>query len=232
MSIKTDYAKEYKRVMSLFRSLEKRGYDIELSRPTKVKRPTEASIRGLKGYTPERLYERSTYTLSTGETISGKIRRGMIRRAGGKKAALTRKAREKGGIEVTPVLPDEGEITIDWIYREIEQWTPQANWSESLTEFKRGDKNKLKNILDESINRYGKNQVLGKIKENATRINEIVMAALYGSGDGGKRGLDFNNYRDQIDFDLVQFAEILKGEPLDKDEILSFTELMEMQEFL
>ena len=230
MSIKTDYAKEYKRVMSLFRSFKKRGYEIELSSPTKVKRPTEASIRRLKGYTPERMYEKSTFTLSTGETISGKQRRGMVRRAAGKKAALTRKVREKRGDSVTVALPDEGEITIDWIYREIEQWTPQANWSENLLEIKRGDKNKLKNILDESINRYGKNQVLGKIKDNASRINEIVMAALYGSGDGGKRG--FNTYRDQIDFDLVQFAEILKGEPLDTDEILSFTELMEMQEFL
>ena len=230
MSIKTDYAKEYKRVMNLFRSLEKRGYDIALSRPTKVKRPTEASIRRLKGYTPERLYEKSTYTLSTGETISGRQRRGIIRRAAGKKAAITRKAKQSRGIEVTHVLPDEGELTIDWIYREIEQWTTQANWSENLSEIKRGDKNKLKNILDESINRYGKNQVLGKIKDNASRINEIVMGALYGSGDGGKRG--FNTYRDQIDFDLVQFAEILKGEPLDTEEILSFTELMEMQEFL
>lgn len=236
MSIKSDYLRQYKRVRDLYNRYLKKGYTINFKLPSKVKKPTKRSIERLSKITPKKILENSTYTLSTGETISGVVRRGQERRSAGKKAALTRKI--KSGIKQTTerFIPIESisqtteeESILAWIYDEIEKWEPTNVWSESLKNLKAGDKNRLRNILNGAVSAYGAKQVAQKLKENATRIKEIVESALYGSGSAGGKGFDTG--RNKVDFDLVQFSEILKGEPLTSDEIMDLTALMEEQDF-
>ena len=72
-NVNAQYKKVRAKILKRFRSLEKRGYNIEITIPKIPKTKTEASIRNLEKYTLERLYKRSTYHgfASYGEEVSG-----------------------------------------------------------------------------------------------------------------------------------------------------------------
>ena len=81
------YNKTRAKILKRFRSLEKRGYNIELTIPKVPKKKTEASIRALEKLTIERLYKRSTYHgfASYGEVVSGVKGRQLERKQRGEK---------------------------------------------------------------------------------------------------------------------------------------------------
>ena len=160
MTIAEEYQREYRRVLNLYRRTQKRGFDIALSKPTKVKKPTRKSVERLKRITPDKIYENSTYKLSTGEVIPGKVRRGQERRTAGKKAALTRKV--KAAIKQTSesFIPIESisqtteeESILFWIASQLEAWSPSDGWSLQLQRLKAGDRDRLENILQGAIYR-------------------------------------------------------------------------------
>ena len=236
MTIAEEYQREYRRVLNLYRRIQKRGFDISLSKPTKVKKPTRKSVERLKRITSDKIYENSSYKLSTGEIIPGKVRRGQERRSAAKKAALTRLIKSETKKISESYIPNpklsqttEEESILVWIASQLEAWSPSPGWSLRLQELKAGDRDRLENILQGAINRYGKKVVAQRLKENSIRVKEIVESALYGSGDKGGKG--FVSGRNKVDFDLVQFSEILKGEPLTSDEVMGLTALMEEQDF-
>lgn len=101
MDIKSQYKKERRRANRLIKAYEKRGYDVEISLPKLVKKPTQKSIEKLKAITP-RVVRQNAFApdLNTGEKInynSFKIRYSKI---------TPNKAREiysSGGIHVNDI---------------------------------------------------------------------------------------------------------------------------------
>lgn len=95
-SINTQYKKVRAKILKRIRSLEKRGYSIELTIPKVPKTKTEASIRNLEKITLERLYKRSTYHgfASYGEEVTGEKGRQLERKQRAQKAKETRKQKK------------------------------------------------------------------------------------------------------------------------------------------
>lgn len=93
--LKKNYQKEYKRVKSLVRSFEKRGYvvpeSIKSIKPMSETRVSTRSITRLKNITPESLYRRSRYITPEGKETSGVRGRDLEREASARKSAETRK---------------------------------------------------------------------------------------------------------------------------------------------
>lgn len=96
-NINSEYKKVRAKILKRIRSLEKRGYNIELTIPKVPKTKTEASIRNLEKITLERLYKRSTYHgfASYGEEVSGVKGRELERKQSAEKAKETRKRKRK-----------------------------------------------------------------------------------------------------------------------------------------
>ena len=95
-NIDLQYNKVRSKILKRFRSLEKRGYNIEITIPKIPKTKTEASIRNLEKLTLERLYKRSTYHgfASYGEEVSGVKGRQLERKQRAEKAKQTRKLKK------------------------------------------------------------------------------------------------------------------------------------------
>ena len=98
-NIDLQYNKVRSKILKRFRSLEKRGYNIELTIPKIPKKKTESSIRNLEKYTLERLYTHSTYHgfASYGEEVSGEKGRQLERKQRVEKAKQTRKLKNFKG---------------------------------------------------------------------------------------------------------------------------------------
>lgn len=95
-NIDLQYNKVRSKILKRFRSLEKRGYNIEITIPKIPKTKTEASIRNLEKLTLDRLYKRSTYHgfASYGEEVSGVKGRQLERKQRSEKAIQTRKQKK------------------------------------------------------------------------------------------------------------------------------------------
>lgn len=89
------YQKEYKRVKSLVRSLEKRGYIVPESvksiKPMSDTKVSTRSLNRLQKITPESLYRKSRYITPEGVETSGVRGRDLERESAGRKGAETRK---------------------------------------------------------------------------------------------------------------------------------------------
>ena len=229
--VSKDYLKEYNRVRRLYKSYQKRGYDIGFELPSKVKKPTKSSIRRLKNITPDYIIRNSTYKLSTGEVIPGIVRRGQERRAAGKKSAIKKTL---GKVAKLAELPQEENLILSKMQQVIESWSAQLDWSSgksarTLDKIKQQDVDTIKTMLEGAIQQYGEKAVLNNIKKNSKQISDILERALYGGYTSNRN--TFDNARQQMDHDFVTFAELLKGEPLTSDEVIKWTDLMEEQDF-
>lgn len=89
------YQKEYRRVKSLVRSLEKRGYIVPESvksiKPMSGTKVSTRSLNRLQKITPEALYRKSRYITPEGAETSGVRGRDLEREAAGRKGAETKK---------------------------------------------------------------------------------------------------------------------------------------------
>lgn len=124
-------------------------------------------------------------------------------------------------------IPEFSDIVLANIRAEIERWTPMPNWTPSLAEAKRHDKNVLENTLNGAIAQDGERAVAQRLQENASEVNTLVQEILYASGS--KEG-NFSNGRTQVNFDLARFSAIIMGRPLTVDESIDLTELSETME--
>lgn len=89
------YQKEYRRVKSLVRSIEKRGYivpeSVKAIKPVSDTKVSTRSLNRLQKITPESLYRKSRYITPEGKETSGVRGRDLEREAAGRKAAETKK---------------------------------------------------------------------------------------------------------------------------------------------
>lgn len=95
-NVNAEYNKVRAKILKRFRSLEKRGYNIEITIPKIPKTKTEASIRKLEKLTLDRLYKHSTYHgfASYGEEVSGLKGKQLEQKQRAEKAKQTRKQKK------------------------------------------------------------------------------------------------------------------------------------------
>ena len=113
---------------------------------------------------------------------------------------------------------------LNWVREEINRWTPETNWSKSLTQTKINEMNVLERILNSQIEKDGEAAVAERLEANAEQVKTMVYEVMFSSGGTRK---DYDNARDRVNFNLVAFATLLKGESLTVDEAREYTDIMD-----
>lgn len=213
-----EWKKELKRLQQFIRRAKKRGYTFpDDVIPEKPKRITKKQLSKIKGINPQTLYAQAEYyNLDTGETLSGLEARKLERKRSATKAQLTKAIKKAQGTEIS--LPRQTDLALQNIRDLINQFTPSSLWSDYWTQKKEGDKNKLQSLLDNAIAQEGDDVVAERLQNYAGDIERIINSILYGSDE------------EQIQFDMVEFATIIKGRSLTAQESSELTDLMESQE--
>ncbi len=212
------WKKELKRLQQFIRRAKKRGYTFsEDVIPETPKRITKKQLSKIKGINPQTLYEQAEfYNPETGETISGVEGRKFERKRSAKKAQLTKAIKQTQNTKIS--LPKQTDLVLQNIRDLINQYAPSSLWSNYWMQKKEEDKNKLQSLLDNAIAQEGENVVAERLENYAGDIERIINSILYGSDE------------EQVQFDLVEFATIIKGRSLTQQESSELTDLMEMQE--
>lgn len=88
--IQKEYRKQVSRIQRLIRSYKKKGYSITYEVPS-LTRPNRRSIEKLKQVTSSDILENSTFTLETGDVVSGYEARYIMRQRAGRKGSKTKR---------------------------------------------------------------------------------------------------------------------------------------------
>lgn len=212
-----EWKKQLKRLQQFIRRAKKRGYtfpdDVIPERP---KRITKKKLSKIKGINPQTLYSQAEfYNPETGETISGLEGRTFERKRSARKGQLTKSIKRTQQTEIS--LPRQTDLVLHNIRDLINQFTPSSLWSDYWSQKKENDKNKLQALLDNAIAQEGENVVAERLENYAGDIERIINSILYGSDE------------EQTQFDMVEFATIIKGRSLTQQESSELTDLMETQ---
>lgn len=213
-----EWKKELKRLQQFIRRAKKRGYTFpDDVIPETPKRITKKQLSKIKGINPQTLYAQAEYyNPDTGEILSGLEGRKFERKRSARKAQLTKAIKQAQDTEIS--LPRQTDLALQNIRDLINQFTPSSLWSDYWTQKKEGDKNKLQSLLDNAIAQEGEDVVAERLQNYAGDIERIINSILYGSDE------------EQIQFDMVEFATIIKGRSLTAQESSELTDLMESQE--
>lgn len=203
--------KERRRIQSFIRRATKRGYIIPSNILTNIpKKITRASINRLKKITPKKIYEKSEYvSRETGEILSGEKGRAEERKKTAEKAKQTRLKKKE---IYSP--PRESDIILLNLIETFNNFVPSRHLSQHMQQQKYNDRNIAVGILMNAIDELGEEKVVNNIKKSS-RLGDIINAILYSSD------------RDEVQFALVEFATIVRGESLSFDENIRLTELQE-----
>lgn len=210
------WKKERKRIQQFIRRAKKRGYTFpDNVIPETPKRITQKQLSKIRGINPQVLYSQAEYhNPITGETISGLEGRAFERKRSARKAQETKALKRLQKQQ----LPRQTYLILQNIRDLINQFTPSTLWSNYWTQKKEADKNKLQSLLDNAIVQEGENVVAERLQNYAGDIERIINSILYGSDE------------EQTQFDMVEFATIIKGRSLTQHESSELTDLMESQE--
>lgn len=105
-----------------------------------------------------------------------------------------------------------GEGAIMYVEEELESWERPLNSSDWYAERKEKDKDKMRRLFHEVLERDGAEEVAKRILTNGDRFKWLLDRILYGS-DG----------RGDLERDFVEIAAILYGRPLTLDESMIVT---------
>lgn len=105
-----------------------------------------------------------------------------------------------------------GEGAIMYVEEEFENWERPLNSSDWYAERKEKDKDKMRRLFHEVLERDGADEVAKRILSNGDRFKWLLDRILYGS-DG----------RGDLERDFVEITAILYGRPLTLDESMTVT---------
>lgn len=211
--------KEYRRISRAVTRMKKKGYIF----------PPNAII------TPEtNLYEVARYIDSeTDRVISGVERQRQERQIAARKGWVTRRKNALRQGEISPEeqthMADELNSVITEIYRKIDTWQPKEVWeqskgkrvnSQTFTEVKHRDKNKLKAWLDFAIASEGLETIATRAQAQPDKVNHLAEQIMYGNSGTAAD----NNY---MQGELSELASILLGRRLTTHESIELEEQVE-----
>lgn len=205
--------KLYKKQQRRIKDLKKRGYVIEPLKPLPKRIGKREYERLEKTLTLEALYNNpknlyhylDTKTLQQ-KVVSAKKGREIERSKSAKKSAETRK-RNKDKVDAT--LPDWIDIVLNGIIEQINTMS-KLPWNTQTG-------NLLLNLLNNAISDEGRNTVAERIYKAEMQANFLIDEILHPSP------------RPDVDvmFKIAQFAELIKGSPLDKWESVQLEDYMD-----
>lgn len=121
--------------------------------------------------------------------------------------------------EALPEPDDENEFEVGYgegaimdVEEELESWERPSNSSDWYAEKKEKDKDKMRRLFHEVLERDGADEVAKRILSNGDRFKWLLDRILYGS-DG----------RGDLERDFVEIAATLYGRPLTVDESMTVT---------
>lgn len=168
--LKIKYQKEYKRVKSLIRSFEKRGYvvpeSVKTIKPMSKTKVTTRSLNRLKNITPETLYRKSRYITPEGKETSGIRGRDLEREAAGRKSAETRNKSKNKDLWIDIVWKNVVQPMID----RLKSGVPETYYS------KRGLVPKVDDVIN--VQKKAGSELLSWL-QNPDNRREIVTAVYY-----------------------------------------------------
>ena len=124
-------------------------------------------------------------------------------------------------------LPDKNKTAYDNLVEKIRSWSPDGNWTESLTGAKENDKSRLEGILNGAVSRDGIDAVMTRLDEHAALVDLLSESVLY---DSGTEEGNFTDGRTAVNAKLVWLGEIINGAPLSADELEKLTYAQEGNE--
>lgn len=219
--LRTEYAKNRRRIKQFIQRAEKRGYVVPEGMIPEVNlKPTEEDVARLKSMTPNELYKK-IYGVdsSTGEVIPGEVERTNRRKESARKAAETRKLlKETKDIEKT-LPPKLGELVLDNVERLLSQFDVSHFRSISSRIAHYDNNNKIKTLLDEAIASEGRTAVGERLFfTGAELVYSTVMTVQYDSDQGN------------VDVAVAAFASWVVGGPLTAEQAQSIGESYESYE--
>lgn len=105
-----------------------------------------------------------------------------------------------------------GEGVIMGVEEELESWERPSNSSDWYAEKKEKDKDKMRRLFHEVLERDGVEELAKRIRDSGERFKQLLDRILYGS-DG----------RGDLERDFAEMATILYGRPLTVDESMTVT---------
>ncbi|MBQ5885751.1 MAG: hypothetical protein IIW79_05015 [Clostridia bacterium] len=121
--------------------------------------------------------------------------------------------------EALPEPDDENEFEVGYgegaimdVEEELESWERPSNSSDWYAEKKEKDKDKMRRLFHEVLERDGVEEVAKRIENSGERFKQLLDRILYGS-DG----------RGDLERDFAEMAAILYGRPLTVDESITVT---------
>ena len=179
------YQKEYKRVKSLIRSFEKRGYvvpeSVKTIKPMSETKVTTRSLNRLKNITPETLYRKSRYITPEGKETSGIRGRDLEREAAGRKAAETRKKSKNKDLWIDIVWKNVVQPMID----RLKSGVPETYYS------KRGLVPKADEVIN--VQKKSASELLSWL-QNPDNRREIATAVYYAYKKGADLADSLNTF--------------------------------------
>ena len=198
------WQKEIERIDRFIRKNTSKGFlfstDIIPERPRRI---TQQALRELRSLRGKNLYSYSTYTLPTGEQVSGDIGAQYIKDTKG--------------------LQRLEDIVLRNVEEIIDTWQPLTNWSEGFTRLKEQDKNITRNILNGVIQRDGRAVVAARLEANATEVIKTIETICYGQSGKEKDGGD---YAQSL---LQHFNSLCSSRSLTLEENAAITDFSEYQ---
>lgn len=132
-----------------------------------------------------------------------------------------KKGKREQAPERTTVVLDR---VLETLENMIDTWSPNSNWTASLTIVKTKDKNIAKNLLRNAIDQLGREQVAKNCESKAEEIIPLLEEILYASGS--KEG-NFKDGRTQVNFDIIRFQNMLLGRATTPEENVELVDFME-----
>lgn len=241
--LEQDVKKELRNIKRRKKRLEERGYSVpETTIPTIPKYITGKTLTAFKRRNMEYFYKRAVYVDAEGVKQKGYERRKEEYSERSKKGAETRRkfAEERGakimedikGTSALPSIKAEERVisnlydqieTIEGLMFTLDNRDINERWWEHrkdpLGPYKEQDYHLLRATIDSAIAQEGIAAVAERIQQNSDKLNELLMAVLYESGDKYR-----NTGRTGMNQKIQAIAEILAGRPLNALESRYFTE--------
>lgn len=167
------FKKEQKRIKSLIKRAEKRGYKFEENLiPDLPKRVTKKALEEIKRLKPDRLYKHSISWID-GQQVSGKKKRTIERKKSAEKARITREMRKTfytGDVETQDYIPILSPENVIGSYLQTLSNFPNGTGAHLIRKW-------FSEVMNNLINKYGKdiaNQLMATAIEDATNSGYVV----------------------------------------------------------
>lgn len=112
-------------------------------------------------------------------------------------------------------VADRAFAVLQQVREEIENWEPEASWSNTLTANKEQDVTTVRSLLEGAIERDGEKAVAMRLENNAEHVLSAIATVLYDSN------------QERVDSAVAAFANVINERALTAEESADLEDLLE-----